>query len=604
MVLKSVDNYNSYFLDKVLTSFNTLITQGNTNINSVLTSIGTLISNQLDDNSTINTNLSSLISILNSVVSLTSNILTNTSTLITNSDTINTSITTADTNINNQLVQNAFTLLESRNIYNETISSTYEIVVQNTAISRQLSTALYQPFTNGLNSSITVDNTTGEILITSGPDITNFALLRSKRVATYRAGFSNICRFACLYDTPQVNAVQFAGVANSQSDLYVGYNGLDFGVRISTNGLQHSMKLTINTSTAGGAGQSLSLTLNGTLYTIPLTANANNNNFTALEISKFNFLPFWVASSENNNVVLTATTAGVRNGTYSAVFNATAATGTLSTLINGNPLTTTFIPLASCNGDSSIINNLNPQLYNLYSIEYAYYGSSPIVISVLDFNVNRYKPIHTFRFNNLYTHPNLSNPNFYISRFVSAVSGSLSLPITMKTLGSFLATISGNIPRMIGREPTFSVSNEVTASGTFPVLSLKHRDYSAASGAAIYSEFVVGLVSISNTGTKPSVISIYRNAQSIGLDTVLNFTNWTPINSSSITLYDTQATTFGAGVGVSPILSFVLQAVDSVQLRLDSYGIFFGTGDTMVIVASNSQSTTILTSIQVIESTN
>lgn len=511
--------------------------------------------------------------------------------LKTNTDTIISDLTTTKNEIRFDMLENRY----ETNMYNEQVSLGFLVVLQNTAVSRTLPTTLYSPFFS--NGSITVDNQTGEIILAIDGTANSFALLRSKRVASYRAGFSTVCRFALLFGTPQVGNLQLAGIANAQSDIYFGYNITgDFGVRYSTNGLQQALTLTITTASGGG---SLALTLDSVLYTITLTNAGGNLNFTAFEIANGNsYGGLWNAFLEGPVVHIVANVAGTRGGVYSAVFTGAGA-ATLTIGIVGAPLTTVFVPLASCNGDADLKATLNPQTYNMYAIEYGYYGSSPIIWKILDADQNRYRTLHTVRFNNIQTSPNLSNPNLYVSRLITSLTP--TLPVTIKTLGSFMA-IYGN-SRPLGREPIFSIDSTKTFSNaTIPIVNFRHRDF--VNSTPVFSEFVIGILSVSNNGSKNTIIKIYRSPQSIGSNTTADFPIWTPMASSSITLYDINANSIVPGTNNSPIFSFVLAPADSKIVRLDDLGIFFGVLDTCSITATNTQSTEVSVSVQIIEQTN
>ena len=462
-------------------------------------------------------------------------------------------------------------------------------IIQNSATSRVFPDTLYRTFIAG-GGSVTVDPDTSEIIISIGTGVGDYALVRSKRPLTYRSGFCMICRFASLFDTPLTNSLQFNGVGNSNSDIYIGYNGLDFGVRYSTNGQQETWCLMI--TTASNNNGTASITLDGTLFSVPITNAGGSTDFTAYEISLFNFTG-WTTHIENSMVCFAAAGAGSKVGVFTASFSNNTS-GTFTQTAIGSPLSTTFVPLANCNGDASVIASLDISKYNMYQITYAWYGSSPFELSVLDPDDNIYRPLHTFRFNNRQTSPSLTYPNMYIQRFVASLGSTTAL--TLKTLGSFAGYLGTE--RMIGVEPQYSIANTKTFNNqNTPVIALKHRDYIL--GRPIQSEFFIGFISATNVGSKPSIIRVVRNPTTIGTASTGDFPIWLPIQNSSITLRDFNSNTYTGGEVVS---IFTLAPEESQIINLGQSGIFFGSGDTAVVSAQNSQSTEVSVAIQVIES--
>lgn len=86
--------------------------------------------------------------------------------------------------------------------------------------------------------SATITTANGMVVVSTGTDPGSTATLTSLRKIRYRAGQGILVRFTALFSPPAANTVQLIGLGDTADGLFVGYNGLQFGVmrRSSTTG--------------------------------------------------------------------------------------------------------------------------------------------------------------------------------------------------------------------------------------------------------------------------------------------------------------------------------------------------------------------------------
>lgn len=158
------------------------------------------------------------------------------------------------------------------------------------------------------------------------------AILQSDRVVRYRPGQGQGFKFTAVFpDGPAAGVRQLVGALGAGANgIVVGYKYDDtgapgsvprFGICRQRQGAQHIHSVEV---TAGASGsETVTLTLNGTAYNVPVTAGTTADN--AQEIAEFDFGVDWTAEASGDFVYLLAHVAGVRGGTYSI-----SSTGTLT----------------------------------------------------------------------------------------------------------------------------------------------------------------------------------------------------------------------------------------------------------------------------------
>lgn len=420
----------------------------------------------------------------------------------------------------------------------------YTPIIQNYTLYGLLNDQIYETFT-AVSGYIEASSDGTELLVNITDDLYSYSVVRSKKVLKYRPGYSNICRFNAVFDVGVTNCLQFTGLGNNGSDLYFCYNGTEFGVRLSTGGQSDVHVLTLSEG-EGSNNSTATITLNGVVFNVPLTDTTQNNNdsinknFTAYEIANYTY-PGWNTENVGNTVIFQAKSVGPKNGSYS--FSSTGdAAGTFSVKKSGVALTTTFVSQDLWNGSSEMITKLNPQMRNMYAIEYSWYGSGNVLFKIYNPDTARYELVHEMKFANSQVEPSLSQPNMFIQSGLASLGSTTAK--TMKIAGSFAATDGKfNI-----KTPIYGVASKKSIAKDTETVLLALKNRNTINGFSNQSEMLITRFSFTTNGNKVVKLEIIKNPTSLSADTLDDHVSWNYVDEvNSLSLYDTSAKTYTGG---------------------------------------------------------
>ncbi len=195
----------------------------------------------------------------------------------------------------------------------------------------------------------------GMFALSTGTTIYSQSVLLGRKRLRYRAGQGVISRFTALYTAPVANSYQLVGAGHAEDGVYVGYGNTNdltdtsFGILYVKNGVREVKTLTITTG-ATGAGN-VTVTLNGTAFTVPVTG-ASNIQRTVYEIASYASYTGWDAYPSGSTVVFVRKSAGTTAGTQSLGVAATGTVGSIAQTTAGVASTDTFIKKSQFNGDT------------------------------------------------------------------------------------------------------------------------------------------------------------------------------------------------------------------------------------------------------------
>jgi len=203
--------------------------------------------------------------------------------------------------------------------------------------------ANFRTFT-ALGGSVSYSNR--EFVVACSSTVASYGTLRSFRSINYRSGYGALVRFKARFSEGAALTQQAAGAFNIGDELSWGFNGTDFGVFHRYLGYAEVQLLTV-TGAAGGS-ENATLTLDGTAYTIPLTAGTEAQN--AREIAEYLLANSTIVKAYQNGdtVRITWLSDGDKTGTMS--FSSSTATATLAETTAGVTKTTDHITTANFNG--------------------------------------------------------------------------------------------------------------------------------------------------------------------------------------------------------------------------------------------------------------
>lgn len=421
-------------------------------------------------------------------------------------------------------------------LFGEIKMAQYTPIIQNYIMYGLISDQYYRHYSN-ISDGIVSSSNGIEMELNIPDTLYSYSVVRSTQVLKHRPGYANTARFNTVFDVGVTNCLQFAGVGNNGSDLYFCQNGPQFGVRLSTGGLSHSVEL--NISEACNENTIVDIVLNGVTYNIPLSNSNNDIYFTISEIAYGVTYPGWTVENNGLNIIFHAQNVGQKNGIYS--FNSSIISGTFNTLKTGRALSTTFIPQHLWNGTSPMIAELNPQKRNMYSIEYSWHDAGNVRFKIYNPDKSIYETVHLMSFANNQTDPTISSPNMFLQWGVASLGSTVARK--MKISGCFGAT-EGKIDL---KYPTRGIfTNKSISANTETVLSA-FKNTIQYNGFSNQSEILIQRLTISNSGNKPVKIKVYRNPSSLSNNNALDYINWNRITSDSLCLVDTTSKTFEGG---------------------------------------------------------
>jgi len=382
--------------------------------------------------------------------------------------------------------------------------------------------------------------------ISTGTTIYSQSVLQGRKRLRYRAGQGVVGRFAGLYTTPVANSYQLQGFGHSEDGLYFGYGNTGdlsdtrFGILYVKRGVREVKTLTITTgATASG---NVTITLNGTAFTVPVT-NASNIQRTVYEISQFAYTG-WDAYPSGATVVFLRNSAGVTAGTQTLGVAATGVVGSIVQTKAGVASTDTFIPQSSWNVDtmdgtgnagnpSGIL--LNPQTGNVFQIGIQYLGYGTLSFQIekaLTGNNADFINVHVINNPNTLTNTTFSNPSF---PFTAAVYSAGSTTDLIVKTGSFAGFIEGQKVLHGNRLTYFNQLTTVGATNFQALFTILNKKvYTGKSNQA-----VINLLSVTGAIKHTSPVIYYL----IKGGTLTGNPNFQDLSSNSCSAWDTAATT-------------------------------------------------------------
>jgi hypothetical protein len=435
------------------------------------------------------------------------------------------------------------------------------------------------------SGSVTVkdDHNGKEFQCSTGTDSGGYGLIRSKYIVRYRAGQGAKMRFTARWGQAGVaNSAMRAGGINAGTELSFGYNDTTFGILYRTGGRLEIQTLTISAAASGN--ETLTLTLNGTDYTISLTSGTAA--FNAYEIVTDNsFSAAYSAYQNGDTVVFVAKAVGPQTGAFT--FSSTGtATGTFAETANGVAVSDTFIAQTSWNittltDASTDPFVLNPLKGNVFQILFQYLGYGAIVFEVENPDTGHFTPVHMIKYANNNTSPSLDSPFFKIGCFAASLGSTTDLSIFQASMAGFVAGKVLNFKNPVGHSNTkTNVGTTLTNIISFRVRNTFNGYVNLAETNPIDAFFAVD-------GTKPAVIEIHINA------TIAGTPNWTYHNESvDLMEYDTAGTTVSGALEVTVV---AIGKTGNVEVDLKKMNIKLAPNDVITLAAKATSGTTDVT---------
>jgi hypothetical protein len=400
----------------------------------------------------------------------------------------------------------------------------------------------------GINAGSVSTNTSGSgtatasdsnFVVTTGTTVNSQGVIQGRKRLRYRPGQGIVGRFTALFSSPVSNSYQIAGFGHAEDGVYFGYreiagNTPAFGILYVNRAYRETRTITV--TTASSTTESVTITLNGVAFSVPVTNSANIQK-TVYEISQGTYTG-WDAYPSGATVVFVANSSGSKSGTYS--FVATTAVVIITQNKAGTAGTETFIAQSSWNGDkmdgtgnSGI--TLDPTKGNVYQIDIQYLGYGSIVFKIegsLPGNNPDWIAVHSLDLPNTLSTTSFGNPAFPFT--LASYSAGSTTNLTVKS-GSVAGFIEG-MKMLHGNR--FTYYNQLTTVGStnlqavFTIMNTRYYGGRA-------NQSVINLLSVSGAlkHNSPCILYLIKGG------TLAGNPNFQSISSNSSSLWDIASTT-------------------------------------------------------------
>ena len=261
-------------------------------------------------------------------------------------------------------------------------------------------------FTAGVGGTVT--NLNSMFQANTGTGANNVTTVSSDQQVAYKSGQGLTATIGAIFNTGVANSTQVAGMITSESQVGFGYIGVEFGVIFATDGALEIQELTI--TTGASAAENATITIDGSPYTVPLTNNSINQN--AFEIAES--LTSQVSGYEftSNLSVVNCLALLPELGSGAFTFSSGTAVAAFVEIAAGLIPVEGFVKKSEWNVNSNI--NINPQLGNVYKVQFQYTGFGNSFYSIEDPDTGIYELVHIHKYANTSIKPSVPNPIFRV----------------------------------------------------------------------------------------------------------------------------------------------------------------------------------------------
>ena len=390
----------------------------------------------------------------------------------------------------------------------------------------------------------------GMFFAQTGTSVGGYGAIQSFRSLNYKAGQGATARFTALFTTGVANSWQGVGLISVGDELSFGYNGTAFGIWHRYDGLPEIRTVTVTGAASGS--ENLTLTLNGTGFTIPLTNGPTEHN--AWEIADWingdaTAGALWHADNVDSTVIITALSDGAKSGTYS--FVSSTATGTIAQTTAGVTKTSTHIPQTTWNLNT--FDDLDPTKGNVFEISYQYLGFGAITFSIEDPETGAFIAAHRIQYPNANTTPSLGNPSLRLGLYAVSLGSTTDLTVKSASMAGYIQGIAAKTrnPRAVDHTQSLGNSAETT------LIALRCRK--TYNGKFNQVEIEPELLTIANEGSKNVKIKV-RASTDPGVEL-----QYTAAGTNLVSDVATDSQTFSSG---RVLASTVVAGGDNISIDL------------------------------------
>ena len=437
----------------------------------------------------------------------------------------------------------------SSSAFGEFITSPLTPFVQSTAVYNKLPANMRTYTATGGSATLTG----GQFVCQTGTSVGGYGVIRSTRSTNYKGGMAARFRGTGVFTTGVANSMQGVGFFNVGDALLFGYSGANFGIIHQHGGLQEVREIEVTAASSGSTN--LTLTLNSTAYTIPLTSGtAAHNAFEIEAYLKANASATWNASQNGSKVVISSTSDGAKSGTYS--FSHSTATGTITSITTGVTKTTDFVAQANWNVDPATWLT-DPTKGNVFQIDMPYLGYGNHMFYAYNPSESRFQLVHYIPWAGANTSPSLGNPSMHVGVFAASLGSTTNLTTKSACVAAFIAGTPGRTRNPRAFRNLKNVGTTLTS-----LFTIRNRDQFGGKSNQVEIEPVI--LTARTESTKGARGVIYANA------TLSGETNFSYLEENTL-VAETSTTETTAAAG-TPLLEFDITSspttIDLTALRI------------------------------------
>ena len=397
-----------------------------------------------------------------------------------------------------------------------------------------------------------------QFVASSGVNPDGVGAIFSKRQVISRSGQGVVARFTARFPAGVVGCRQVAGLATALDSMTFGYSDDVFGVTYSHSGRVVIEELTITTAVTGA--ENATVTINGTPYTVALTAGTVQHNAYEVVVSLQSQVPGYIFAQNGDTVTCRSLFAAPESGAFS--FSSATAVAAWVQLANGQLPTREFTAQVDWDNPKP---DLIPSNLNHYSIRY----NGSIKFYIQDDNTGEDVLVHEVNNTNNSTVPMFSISTFRVAWVVTNTGNTTDVSLYGTSGAAF---IEGNV---IETDEAHSENNTVTGVGSslVNILTIKCREVFGVS--VNLGRMIPKVITVATDSNKGAVVEIHNNATFAG-DTDYSYHD----KQVSIAEVDTTPNIISAGDNV---VSVVLGPLGSRSLDLKELSEIIVPGDTLSV---------------------
>ena len=355
--------------------------------------------------------------------------------------------------------------------------------------------------TSGEMRSVVSTGTTeivgGEFVANSGTTANGFAAIFTDRQVIARPGQGSEILFTARFDEGLAGSRQSAGPSTASDSMFFAFEDEVFGIRFNHGGLVIIEELQITTPASGA--ESTTVTIDGTAFTVPITAGTVQHNAFEIAESLNTQLPLYRFTQNDDTVVARSVLAAAETGSF-AFSSPGDAVGAWTQVSPGAAPDGEFTPQSQWSENQ--FPALIPTNINTYKIVH----NGDVCYHILDALTNEYVLVHREIHTNTEQTPMFSTAAFRITW----ASQNLTNTIDHAVRGTFAAAFNQGEREQI-RETESAFTSEVSAGTTaINILTIRCRE---VFGTKVHlGRFIPVGLSASTDGTKGAIIQVIKNA--------------------------------------------------------------------------------------------